>query len=241
MGQTSDEERAWPSAHAEPHRLERQGWLRAAVMGANDGILSTASLVIGVASGGADAKAVALAGIAGAVAGSLSMAAGEYVAVSSQSDLEQSDIDQERRELAKNPKGELEELESIYRLRGLSPRLAAEVAAELTAKDALGAHLRDEVGLQEHTRAKPLLAAAVSAAAFSAGAAPPILVADLASGSVITPFVAVVSVTALAVLGAIGAQLGGAKRGRAAARVATLGVLAMGLSAAIGHLVGTVL
>ncbi|MGB0354402.1 MAG: VIT1/CCC1 transporter family protein, partial [Paracoccaceae bacterium] len=164
-----------PSAHEEPHLSQRSGWLRAAVMGANDGILSTASLIVGVAAGGADQGTILLSGIAGMVAGAMSMAAGEYVSVSSQADVERADVEREKRELKLNPAGELAELAAIYRQRGLSEQLADEVARELTRKDALGAHLRDEIGLTDLSPPKPVEAGVVSAATFAGGALVPLL------------------------------------------------------------------
>lgn len=222
----------------DPHLIHRQGWLRASMMGANDGILSTAALIIGVASGGMDAKGILLAGIAAAAAGAMSMAAGEYVSVASQSDLEHADIERERRALRDNPVEELRELRDIYVHRGLSTDLAQEVAVALTDKDALGSHVRDELGLDDATRARPIEAAIASALAFTAGALPPILVTILAPPDLLIPAVGLTTVVTLATLGALGAHAGNASRGKAAGRVVFWGLLAMGVSAGIGALVG---
>ncbi len=229
------------SAHTEPHLSGRAGWLRAAVMGANDGILSTASLIVGVAAGGGDRVEILLAGIAGMVAGAMSMAAGEYVSVSSQADVERADIARERRELAKNPAGELRELESIYEARGLSPELAADVARELTEADALGTHLRDEIGLTDLAPPKPLQAALVSALTFGLGASVPLLMSALSPLEMLLPVVAAATLLALATLGALGAKAGGAPKLKAAGRVVLWGVLAMAATSAIGALVGQAL
>lgn len=227
-----------PSAHAEPHLSGRSGWLRAAVMGANDGILSTASLIAGVAAGGADKPVILLAGFAGLVAGALSMAAGEYVSVSSQADVERADVRREKQELIDNPEGELEELAAIYRERGLSSALAQEVAEELTATDALAAHLRDEIGLTDLSPPRPVQAAVVSAMTFAAGAAVPLGVAGFVSADNVVLWVGAATLVALGSLGALGAQAGGAPLGRAALRVMIWGALAMAATAAIGALVG---
>lgn len=228
----------WRAAHDEPHRSSRSGWLRAAVMGANDGILSISALLVGVAAGGADRLDVLLAGLAGTVAGAMSMAAGEYVSVSSQADVEAADIAQEKSELATNPDGELAELVSIYRARGLSAELAQQVAWELTAKDALGAHLRDEIGITDLAPPQPIQAAVVSAITFAAGAAVPMMAAILAPLGAVITIVVVATLFALAALGALGARAGGARTARGAARVVLWGVLAMAATAAIGALVG---
>ncbi|MEV4420240.1 VIT family protein [Patulibacter sp. NPDC049589] len=225
-------------AEAEHHLSHRAGWLRAAVLGANDGILSTSSLVLGVAGSGASSSAVVTAGVAGLVGGALSMAAGEYVSVSSQRDTENADVRLEQRELATDPDGELRELAVIYEARGLSPALAVEVAEALTARDALGAHIRDELGLEEQRRARPLQAAWSSAASFSAGAALPLLAAGLGGGARTVAIVAV-TLLALAALGTTGARLGGAPVRPATVRVLTWGVAAMAATYAIGALVGT--
>lgn len=227
-----------PSAHEEPHLSQRAGWLRAAVMGANDGILSTASLIVGVAAGGADQGTILLSGVAGMVAGAMSMAAGEYVSVSSQADVERADVERERRELKLNPEGELAELAAIYRHRGLSEKLADEVARELTRKDALGAHLRDEIGLTDLSPPKPVQAGLVSAGTFAAGAMVPLAMGALAPMDQVTIWVGVATLAALGALGALGAQAGGAPKGRAAFRVMFWGVLAMVATSLIGRLVG---
>lgn len=226
-------------AAAEDHLSHRSNWLRAAVLGANDGILSTSSLVLGVAGSGAGSSAVVTAGVAGLVAGALSMAAGEYVSVSSQRDTENADVALERDELATDPEGELEELAGIYEDRGLEPALALQVAEALTAQDALGAHVRDELGLEDDRRARPLQAAWSSAIAFASGAALPLLAAILASGHIRTVAIVVVTMLALAALGTTGARLGGAPRGPATLRVMTWGAVAMAVTYAIGALVGT--
>ncbi|MDA0161658.1 VIT family protein [Solirubrobacter ginsenosidimutans] len=226
--------------HREVHLGSRSNWLRAAVLGANDGILSTASLVLGVAGAGGSSAAVLTAGIAGMVAGALSMAAGEYVSVSSQRDTEEADLRLERRELAADPAGELRELAGIYRARGLPADLAQEVAAALTAHGALEAHSRDELGLEQSRRARPLQAAGSSAAAFSAGAILPLGAAALASGSIREGAVVVVTLLALALLGATGARLGGAPPLLATGRVLLWGSLAMAITYAIGVATGGV-
>jgi len=225
--------------HRELHRTSHIGWLRAAVLGANDGLISTSSLVIGVASANSGREAVLVAGVAGLVAGALSMAAGEYVSVSSQSDIEQADLARERKELATQPESELAELTGLYVARGLSPELAKQVAEQLTAHDALGAHARDELGLSEETRARPLQAALSSAAAFAVGAAPPILLAWLVPLAGLTALVTAVTLALLAVLGSTAAHLGGAPRTRGALRVAFWGAAAMAASALVGRLFGT--
>ncbi len=225
-------------AHVEPHLSGRSGWLRAAVLGANDGILSTASLMVGVAAGGAEKLAVLLAGVAGLVAGAMSMAAGEYVSVSSQADVERADIDREQAELKRNPGGELAELRQIYIDRGLEPPLAQEVAEKLTEADALGAHLRDEIGLTDLSPPRPLQAAIVSAATFAAGAAVPLAVGVLTPQEAVKWTVGGATLAALAALGALGAHAGGAPRGRAAVRVVVWGVMAMAATGVIGRLAG---
>lgn len=225
--------------HRELHRTSHIGWLRAAVLGANDGLISTSSLVIGVASANSGREAVLVAGVAGLVAGALSMAAGEYVSVSSQSDIEQADLARERKELAAQPESELAELAGLYVARGLSPELAAQVAEQLTAHDALGAHARDELGMSDETRARPLQAALSSGAAFAAGAAPPILIAWLVPLAGLTAVVTAVTLVLLAALGSTAAHLGGAPRARGALRVAFWGAAAMAASALVGRLFGT--
>nr|WP_145547361.1 VIT family protein [Variovorax boronicumulans] len=222
--------------HAEGHRGERVGWLRAAVLGANDGIVSTASLIVGVAAAGASSATVLMTGVAGLVAGAMSMAAGEYVSVHSQADTEHADLARERRELAETPEAELRELTAIYIARGVSPGLAREVAEQLTRHDALGAHARDELGLSEQSSARPLQAALASAASFTAGAAWPLAVAWLAYGPWLLPTVALASIAALALLGMLAAQAGGARMLPAAARVAVWGALAMAVTAGVGRL-----
>lgn len=224
--------------HHEPHRVHRIGWLRAAVLGANDGIVSTASLIVGVAAAGAAPSDILVAGVAGLVAGAMSMAAGEYVSVSSQSDVEQADLEAERRELAENGEYEHEELAGIYVGRGLTPALAHEVASQLMAHDALGAHARDELGLSRTTRARPVQAASASAAAFASGAALPLLVAWWRSGDLAVPWVMAMALLFLAALGVIAAQAGGASRWRGALRVTFWGALAMTVTAGVGELVG---
>lgn len=223
----------------EVHLSHRSNWLRAAVLGANDGILSTSSLVLGVAGSGGSGGAIVTAGVAGAVAGALSMAAGEYVSVASQSDTEEADLSLERRELAADPEGELLELTAIYRERGLPEALAEQVAQALST-DAFAAHVRDELGLEEGRRVRPLQAAWSSAAAFSAGAALPLVAAVGAPGSIRTLAIVVVTLLALALLGTTGARLGGAPRLAATARVLLWGTAAMAITYAIGAAVGTV-
>ena len=226
--------------HPERHRSDRIGWLRAAVLGANDGIVSTASLVVGVAAAQASRSDILVAGVAGLVAGALSMAAGEYVSVSSQADTERADTARERRELATDPAGEETELTSIYTERGLEPDLARTVAQRLMAHDALRAHLRDELGLTDGLAARPIQAALTSAATFAAGAVLPVLSALLAPASVLPLVVSLVSLLCLAGLGAVAARGGGASAAVGAARVAFWGALAMGLTAAVGRLFGAV-
>jgi len=220
------------------HRIGRGGWLRAAVLGADDGVVSTAGLVIGLASASASKGTVLLAGVAGVVAGAAAMAAGEYVSVCSQRDVEQADIALERRQLREDPQGELAELTGIYVKRGLDPELARKVAEQLSTHDRLEAHLRDELGLQDALRARPLQAAGVSALSFASLAAVPILAFALAPSGFRVGVVTLMSLTSLAVLGAIGARLGGAPRLRAALRVLLGGGLAMAASAVVGKLLG---
>jgi VIT1/CCC1 family predicted Fe2+/Mn2+ transporter len=227
-------------SHPERHLVDRIGWLRAAVLGANDGIVSTASLIVGVAAATPRHSDVLLAGIAGLVAGAMSMAAGEYVSVSSQSDTEHADLEREKSELAADPAAEREELAAIYIKRGLEPALARQVADQLMAKDALGAHARDELGISEITAARPVQAALTSAATFSVGAAMPLLMVVVSPASLIVPIVAAASLGFLALLGAIGARAGGANVVRATMRVTFWGALAMALTAGIGKLFGTV-
>ncbi len=226
--------------HREFHRTAQIGWLRAAVLGANDGLISTSSLVVGVASAQPSREAILLTAVAGLVAGALSMAAGEYVSVSSQADTEAADLAREKRELAESPALEHAELTRIYQSRGLTPELAADVARELTAHDALGAHARDELGLFEGTRARPIQAALASAGAFAIGAAPPaILAAILSSGSLTLALVATTLVL-LAGLGALAARLGGAPVLAGTVRVAFWGAVAMGATSLVGRLFGGV-
>jgi vacuolar iron transporter family protein len=225
--------------HIERHRTAHVGWLRAAVLGANDGLISTASLVVGVAASGTERGAILIAGVAGLVAGSMSMAAGEYVSVSSQSDTETADLARERKELATQPEHELEELVGIYQSRGLSPELAREVAVQLTDRDALGVHAREELGITDATAARPLQAALASAAAFAVGAALPVVVATFAPTAWLGPLVIGTALVLLVVLGALAARVGGAPVVRGAFRVALWGALAMGASALVGRLVGT--
>ncbi len=222
--------------HLETHRTDRVGWLRAAVLGANDGIISIAGLVVGVAAGGAGASAVLASGVAGIVAGAMSMAAGEYVSVQSQADTENADIAKETRELAEEPDYELQELTQIYVQRGLDRELAAQVARQLTAHDALGAHKRDELGITESLRARPLQAALASAAAFGAGAVLPIAAVLLAPADAIGGVVVATTLVALLVSGALAAWAGGASMLRGALRVGFWGALAMGAASLIGRL-----
>lgn len=228
------------SAHSERHLVGRIGWLRAAVLGANDGIVSTASLIVGVASAAASRGEVLLAGVAGLVAGAMSMAAGEYVSVSSQADTEAADLSRERKELADAPEFELRELSSIYQRRGLKKATADEVALQLTAHDAIGAHARDELSITQITTARPVQAALTSAATFTAGASLPLLAAWLLPfGPPMITGVSVASLLFLAALGAVGAKTGGAPVAKATLRVAFWGALAMAITAGIGKLVGT--
>ena len=226
--------------HPEIHRTHRVGWLRAAVLGANDGIVSTASLVIGVAASGADRAAILIAGMAGLVAGAMSMAAGEYVSVSSQADTEAADLARERSELAADPKAELAELAGIFEGRGLDAGLAAEVARQLTAGDALAAHAREELGISEITAARPVQAALTSAITFTVGAALPLIVAAVVGSSARVWMVAATSLVFLTGLGVVGARAGGAPVVRAAVRVASWGTLAMLVTAVIGKVFGAV-
>ncbi len=226
------------SVHAERHLIDRIGWLRAAVLGANDGLVSTASLIVGVAASAAGTGEVLVAGCAGLVAGAMSMAAGEYVSVSSQADTEQADLARERRELADDPAAEKEELARIYVDRGLDHVLAVQVAEQLMANDALGAHARDELGISDFATARPVQAALTSAATFSAGAALPLVVALVSPANLTVYTVSGASLVFLAVLGALGARAGGAAVPKATARVAFWGALAMAVTAGIGSLVG---
>jgi VIT1/CCC1 family predicted Fe2+/Mn2+ transporter len=218
--------------------VHRIGWLRAAVLGANDGIVSTASLVVGVAAAGTGRTEVLIAGLAGLVAGAMSMAAGEYVSVSSQTDAEQADLARERKELAETPDAELEELTRIYEARGLTRDLAEQVAVQLTDRDALGSHARDELGISETVTAHPIQAALVSAMTFAVGAVVPLLVAMLAPPSQIVAFVAIATLLSLAMLGGLGATAGGAGILRGAVRVTFWGALAMAATALVGSIFG---
>ena len=226
--------------HPESHLVARIGWLRAAVLGANDGIVSTASLIVGVAAASAATSEVLVAGVAGLVAGAMSMAAGEYVSVSSQSDTEQADLARERAELASQPEFEREELTRIYMDRGVDSDLARQVADQLMAKDALTAHARDELGISEVTAARPIQAALTSAATFAIGAALPLAMVVLLPDTLLVAGVSIASLIFLALLGAIGARAGGANIVRATVRVTFWGALAMALTAAIGSIFGTV-
>lgn len=224
--------------HRERHRIGRLGWLRAGVLGANDGLISTGSLIIGVAAAHASAQAIAITGVAGLVSGALSMAAGEYVSVQSQADAERADTAKERAELADQPDAELTELAGIYKRRGLAPELAQQVAVALTAHDALAAHLHDELNITDSTRARPMQAALSSAAAFSAGALPPLLLALFCPAARLVPAVTATTLLLLMALGALAARLGGASMVRGATRVLFWGALAMAATATIGKLLG---
>jgi VIT1/CCC1 family predicted Fe2+/Mn2+ transporter len=225
--------------HSEAHVVGRAGWLRAAVLGANDGLLSISSLILGVAAAGAPRTAILLTGVAGLVAGAMSMAAGEYVSVSSQADSEAADLARERQELSEYPKAEHGELTAIYVARGVEPKLARQVAEQLMAKDALAAHARDELGISEDRAARPVQAAMASAASFAIGAAVPLAVVLIVPHPVVSHAVAIASLVFLGVLGAMGARAGGAKVLRGALRVMFWGALAMATTAAIGALFGT--
>jgi VIT1/CCC1 family predicted Fe2+/Mn2+ transporter len=226
--------------HTERHRTDRIAWLRAAVLGANDGLVSTASLVVGVAAAQASHSEVLIAGIAGLVAGAMSMAAGEYVSVSSQADTEQADLERERRELATDEAGEQAELAAIYVDRGLTPALANQVAHQLMSHDSLGAHARDELGITEALSARPVQAALASAVTFAVGAALPLLIVILVSERILISAVVAASLVFLALLGALAARMGGARMVVGAVRVLFWGALAMGLTAGVGALFGTV-
>jgi VIT1/CCC1 family predicted Fe2+/Mn2+ transporter len=228
------------TTHPELHRSERIGWLRAAVLGANDGIVSTASLMVGVAAAGTGRGELLVTGIAGLVAGAMSMAAGEYVSVRSQSDTEHADLSRERAELATQPALEKQELASIYVARGLKPELAARVAEQLMAHDALGAHARDELGISPQGNARPVQASFTSAASFAAGSALPILTALAVPGPRVVPILIAASVVMLAVLGALAARVGRAAVLPASIRVAVLGAMAMAVTAGVGRLFGAV-
>lgn len=224
--------------HAERHRMQRIGWLRAAVLGANDGIVSTASLVLGVAAARADAQSILIAGVAGLVAGAMSMAAGEYVSVSSQADTERADLAREREELAAGPVQEQAELTAIYVKRGLNPALASEVATQLMQHDALGAHARDELGISDSLPARPVQAALASAATFTVGALLPLLIVIVFPVAALMWAVSIGSLLSLALLGSLSARAGGAPVAVAAARVTFWGAFAMALTAGVGALFG---
>lgn len=224
--------------HRERHRTDRIGWLRAAVLGANDGIVSTASLVVGVAAAHSTASDILVAGVAGLVAGAMSMAAGEYVSVSSQSDTEKADLDRERKELATEDESERNELAAIYASRGVEPSLARQVADQLMAHDALGAHARDELGISNLMTARPVQAAFASAGTFAVGAAMPLVTVLLTPRAALIPVVIATSILFLALLGGFGAQAGGAPVMKASLRVTFWGALAMGLTAGVGALFG---
>ncbi len=226
------------TVHKENHLIERIGWLRAAVLGANDGLISTSSLIVGVAAATTGPHEVLVAGVAGLVAGAMSMAAGEYVSVSSQADTEEADMARERRELATQPEEELAELAAIYEQRGVAPDLALEVARQMMAKDAFEAHARDELGLSSHVMAKPVQAAFTSAATFSVGAALPLVVALLAPVGAVVWAVSIACLVGLAALGAVGASAGGASVWKPTVRVVFWGAVAMASTAAIGALIG---
>lgn len=225
--------------HLERHQVHNIGWLRAAVLGANDGIVSTASLIVGVAAAAAGRPEILTAGIAGLVAGAMSMAAGEYVSVSSQADTEEADLARERKELVDQPEAELLELTQIYEQRGVEPKLAREVAHQMMAKDALGIHARDELGISEATTARPIQAALTSAATFGVGAALPLVCAVVSPMDSLSWIVSLASLLFLAVLGAVGAKTGGASVGKGAWRVTFWGALAMALTYGIGWVFGT--
>jgi vacuolar iron transporter family protein len=224
--------------HRERHRTDRIGWLRAAVLGANDGIISTASLLLGVAAAEATHNQILVTGVAGLVAGAMSMAAGEYVSVQSQADTEEADLALERTELISDPSGEHKELAGLYVERGLDPPLAKQVAGQLMAHDALGAHARDELGISDHFRARPILAALASAGSFAIGAAMPVLTATLGPKAGLIPMIAGTSLVSLTLLGGMAAYAGGAPIMTGAIRVTLWGALAMGLTAGIGTLFG---
>ena len=227
-----------PRRHQESHKVNRVGWLRAAVLGANDGLLSTSSLILGVAAAAADRHSILLTGVAGLAAGAMSMAAGEYVSVSSQADAEGADLARERRELAENPRSEHRELAAIYQRRGVSRELAEKVAEQLMAKDALQAHARDELGITDALSARPVQAALASAASFSIGAALPLLATVIAPTRALSATVAGASLVSLAALGATGARIGGARVLRGTVRAMFWGALAMATTTGIGALFG---
>ncbi len=225
-------------SHGETHLIERVGWLRAAVLGANDGIVSTASLIVGVAAASQGRGEILVAGVAGLVAGAMSMAAGEYVSVSSQADTERADIARETQELATQPDSELAELTGIYVARGVEPALARQVAQQMMAKDALGTHARDELGISHMSTARPIQAAFTSALTFSVGAALPVAVAALSPLNVLTPAVSAAAILFLALLGGVGARAGGAPVAKAVMRVTFWGAVAMAITAGVGAVFG---
>ncbi|MFA7553488.1 MAG: VIT family protein [Spongiibacteraceae bacterium] len=225
-------------SHVEDHKIHRVGWMRAAVLGANDGIVSTASLIVGVAAAGVAHGDILLAGIAGVVAGAMSMAAGEYVSVSSQADTENADMEMEKNSILDDYAAELEELAKIYEARGVEPLLAEKVAGQLMSHDALAAHARDELGIFEHIKARPIQAALSSAATFSAGAALPLIATWLVAGKQLIPTVAAIALLGLALLGGLAAKTGGASVVKGASRVTFWGVLAMLMTAAVGYVFG---
>ena len=227
--------------HAENHLVDRIGWMRAAVLGANDGIVSTASLIVGVAAAAANQNGVLIAGVAGLVAGAMAMAAGEYVSVSSQSDTERADLARERKELRENPAFELDELANIYVKRGVDQSIARQVAEQLMEHDALGAHARDELGISQTTTARPVQAALTSAVTFSVGAAMPLLMVVVSPSTILVPVTSAASLGFLAFLGAVGAKAGGAQILPATIRVTFWGALALGITAGIGKLFGATL
>jgi vacuolar iron transporter family protein len=227
--------------HTEHHKTSRVGWLRASVLGANDGIVSTASLIVGVAAAGSSQSAIVLSGVAGLVAGAMSMAAGEYVSVHSQADAEKADLNVEKQELRDEPEAELRELAGIYVKRGLEPALARQVAEQLSAKDALAAHARDELGITEVAEARPIQAAVSSAASFTVGAALPLLVVFVSPRPQLVTLVSAASLVFLAVLGALAARAGGAEMLRGAARVTFWGAAALAVTAGIGKMFGAVI
>lgn len=230
-----------PNIHRESHRADRIGWLRAAVLGANDGTISVASLVVGVAAAGATQSSILLTGVAGLVAGAMSMAAGEYVSVQSQADTEDADIDREKRELENEPEHELAELTSIYVRRGLDQPLAQLVAEKLMSSDALGAHARDELGILDTSRARPIQAAFASAVSFSVGAIIPIATALLAPPAWAAEVISATAIVTLAILGGTAAYAGGASIAKGAMRIAFWGAIAMGLTASVGRFFGAVI
>ena len=228
------------SRHIERHRTDRISWLRAAVLGANDGLVSTASLMVGVAAAQASASSILMTGVAGLVAGAMSMAAGEYVSVHTQADTETADLARERAELAADPQSETRELAALYTGRGLKPALAQTVAEQLMAHDALGAHARDELGITQALSARPVQAVLASAGSFAVGASVPLAVALLAPGASLVPWIAATSLLVLALLGALAARAGGANMARGATRVTLWGALALGVTAGAGALFGAV-